>query len=197
MDSRFELKDSPRPLSVEPGAELPLVTIAWRVLRAQHLQNEARRSGQAEETHRLCQSLASIGEAVHRLRQEARSSAAVMDGPAKEYADRLLGIADEIEKTLQRAGVTVLAPVGQPYGATLMELLENVGQVPVPADAPPQVVEVIAPAILYHQDILRMGKAVIGVPGLAAGSPAKGKQADGADENGRVSGHNASRPESV
>lgn len=163
MDPRFQVADPPRAVPPKVQAETPLVTLAWRALQAEHQArtDESWRTEQA--ARRLEEALACIAEEVHRLRRATR-----LPMPAAEAgkpAQALLAIADRLTEALAKVDVEVVAPEEQPYCAELMEMLENVAQRVVPEAREPRVAEVIAPAVIYRGALLRMGKAVIAVPG--------------------------------
>ena len=130
MDPRFAVEDRPRQECGGVSAETPLVTVAWRAMRQEHQRRAEQRRKEQVELRQLLSALADVAEQAHRLRSAAGS----------DFADRLL-------ETLERAGVTILSPVGQPYAGYLVELFENIAQRPQPGITEPIVAEVIAPAI--------------------------------------------------
>jgi molecular chaperone GrpE (heat shock protein) len=167
MDVRFQVTDAPRETVSTPFAETPLVTLAWRALRAEHQRRADDRQRADAETRQTREALINFAEETYRLRRAARLRAT---GASNQRADGepLLAIADRLEIALAKAGLTIIAPEGEPYTSELMELLENVAQQPTAAITEPSIAEVIAPAILYHGGLARMGKVVIAIPADAA-----------------------------
>jgi predicted amidohydrolase YtcJ len=150
MDKRLILEDSPRPVPPGTSAETPLVTVAWRALRAEH-QRRAEQSRQAaEERDGLLRALAAVAAVAHRLRHAT--------------PEQLPAALARLQEALAQAGIVLVAPEGEPFQGELTELLENVAQRPQPGLTGPRVAEVLAPAVLYRGGVLRMGKAVIAVP---------------------------------
>lgn len=165
MDDRLKITDALR--EVPPGivAETPLVTLAWRALRAEHQRRAEERKRDNAEVQQLLETLAVIAEVVYRLRGVVRSSVPILEQTGGQNdARQLAAIADQIEEALAAADVTIVAPEGERYTAERMELLDNVAQRPEPETLEPRVAEVITPAILYRSTLLRAGKAVIAVP---------------------------------
>jgi hypothetical protein len=154
VDPLYEVTEAPRPVPPEARAELPLLTTAWRALAEEHRRRaEERRRGE-REVRLLVEALAAVAVEVHRLRGLAAAGA----------GEAVAAAAGRLETALAGADVVVLAPAGEPYVAALREIVANVAQRPEPGLAEPRVAEVIAPAVLYRGDLLRMGQAVIAVP---------------------------------
>lgn len=170
MDPRWQLTDAPREPVSGVTAETPLVTIAWRVLRAEHKRRAEDRHAHEAEARRAQETLAKIAEQVHRLRQVVRALlAAPGESPQANQAQQLATIAERLDEALREADVAVIAPEGAPFTAELMDLFENIAQQPAAGLAEPCVAEVIKPAITHHGTLLRMGKAVIAIPLHAEG----------------------------
>ena len=146
MHGRFAVAEAPRVVPSGTASDVPLVTLAWRALRADHLHRAEERRRAETETRRLLDALADVAEQAHRLGQLAR-------------------VAD----ILQRGGLTVLAPVGERFDDEWMDLFDNVAQREDASIEAPTVAEVIVPAVVYDGGVLRRGKAVIALPAAAAG----------------------------
>ncbi len=153
----LQVNDQPRAIAAGTSAETPLVTMAWRALRAEHQRRAEERQRGEREANRVAEALASVAEEAHRLRRMAQASPG-------GHAEQLLAIAGRIESALADAGLKIIAPEGEPFAGELMELLENIAQQPDPEAREPRVAEVIAPTIIYRGAMLRMGKAIIAVP---------------------------------
>ena len=189
MDTRLRLTDSLRPGVHEALASTPLVTMAWQALRSEAQRQAARSRRQQEDDRRLYQGLADVAELVPRLRRAIDGAAP--DVPQQITEDRrreLAAIADRLEEALRELHVTVVAPEGEPYSAEMMELLENLAQRTDPNARQAWIAEVVAPAVLHHGELLRMGKAVVAVPpsdapaGESAGESAGPSDPPPADE---------------
>lgn len=151
MDESLRIGDPVRRVAPEVSAATPLVTLAWRALRAEHQRRAVDRARLDDELQACRAALASLAEGTYRLRRAL-------------HDHHLAALAESMEEALAAAGVTILAPEGECYTPERMEVLDNVGQLPAPGGSPPRIVEVIAPAILYRGALLRSGKAVISVP---------------------------------
>jgi len=156
MDPRLQVTDLPRTVAAGVTAETPLVTIAWRALRAEHQRRAEELKHQADETAQFITALVSVAEEAHRLRRLASRT--------PDQAEQLLPMVDRLRMALASVGMQIIAPEGEPFTAGLMDLLENIAQQPHPATPEPRVAEVLAPTITYRGAVLRLGKAVITVP---------------------------------
>jgi hypothetical protein len=154
---QFRVTDSGRPLPAGVDADTPLVALAWRSLSAEHRRRTDERQRHEHEAGHLRDALVLIAEQLHRLRNAAGSL-------PPELAGEVGAVAARLEEALARVEVDVFAPVGEPYTSELAELFENVAQRPDPSATAPRVVEVITPAVMRSGALVRMGKAVIGVP---------------------------------
>ena len=146
MSDRFTVADAPRPVPPGTSAETPLLSLAWRALRAEHRRQAADRVRAHDEVERLRRTLADIGSLTYRFR-----------------GGRIDDLIHRIERALADSGISILAPEGEPFTPELMQLFENIAQRPG-GDGSPLVAEVVEPAILCGNELLRMGKAVIAVP---------------------------------
>jgi len=155
MDKRLDVKDAPRQLAVGIAADLPLVAIAWRALRTEHQRRAAETQRNAAEMTLFRDALANVAELVFRLRR-------VSD---RWEPQQMLVFLERLEQAVTRAGISVFAPEGEEFTSELMDVVENVAQQVDPRASEPRVGEIIEPAVLYHGDVLRMGKAVIRIPG--------------------------------
>jgi hypothetical protein len=158
MDERFRVNDSPRP--DVPGwlAEMPVVTIAWRAMRA--AERDRRR-----ERERMEELAAEAAGGIHRLRRMARGVSGEAAG--QPWVREAITIADRLEGALAGIGVTILSPEGEVFTTELMEVLHSAAQIPDPKMQTPRVAEVLAPAVLLRGKLVRMGSAVIAVPAEA------------------------------
>ncbi len=162
MDSHLQVNHAPR-AGVPAGlAEMPMVTIAWRALRAEHLRRADEHRRVEDETRQALDALANVAEEAYRLRRLAGIGANAPEGA--DCSQQLLAVAGRLEQMLAQAQVIVVAPEGEPYTTDMMELLDNIAQRLDPGLQEPLVAEVIAPAILCRGALLRRGKAVIAVP---------------------------------
>ena len=151
MDKRLTVNDGPRP--VPPGASqgAPIVTLAWRALRSQWSAHDAERRRMAEEAEVFLGALAIAAEAGYQLRRAGVTHGAL----------------GRLEQALAAVGISVVAPEGSAFTADLSHVLENVAQRYDPALTEPRVAEVIVPAIVHQEAVLRMGKAVVALPASA------------------------------
>lgn len=165
MDESLRVNDTLREGELGGLAETPLVTIAWRALRAQLLRRADERRSDEAEAKLIRDALANIAEEAHRLRCAIRLARNSLDEAGLQtLAQQLLAIADRTGEALVNVGVATLDPEGQPFTSTLMELFHNIAQQPVPGAGGPRVAEVITPAVTFRGTVLRMGRAVIAVP---------------------------------
>lgn len=163
MDPRFQVTYSPRKVGTSVVAEMPLVTIAWRVLRAEYRRRRKENNRRTAETKRVQDAYASIAEEVYRLRRMTEATHATSNMPMVN--DRpFLSTIERLESIMDSVDLAIVAPEGEVFTTELMELLENVAQQPESGICEPYVVEVITPAIIHQGALLRMGKAVIAVP---------------------------------
>jgi hypothetical protein len=154
MKTCFEIHDGPREVPAGLGANLPLITIAWRAMRAEHGRRSEQLNAMQEETRRLVNALAEVAEAAHMLRRSVLTEAG---GP-------LIAPLRRIDAALESGQMKVLSPEGAAFSGDLMEWFENIAQHFEPGLESPRVAEVVAPAIAYRGAVVRMGKAVIAVP---------------------------------
>jgi hypothetical protein len=157
MDPRFEVQQTPRPVPRGLDSETPLLTLAWRALHGEHQERAELRERQARQMKRVEEVLIAVAEEVYALRRLARTG---KDGTPQP----LLAMANRLEQVLAKLDVDVVAPEGEAYTSGLMELLESTAQHAQADLKEPRVLEVITPAVLQCGALLRMGKAVIGVP---------------------------------
>lgn len=148
----FSVSDAPRPLPPGAAPGLPLVTVAWRALRAGHQKRADDQREIEREAARTREILVQLAEEVWRLH------AASGDMPATE------GSARRLASILSEAGIVAAAPVGVPFTGELMDLFENIAQRSIAGLESPEVAEVVRPAILCRGAVLRMGKIVVAVP---------------------------------
>jgi hypothetical protein len=168
MDARLRISETPRKTAPGVSAETPLVTLAWHALRAEH-----QRQAEAAELSR--DALVRIAEEVARLRRAAVATTSPEGGLPVVHSIR--DSADRIEAALKELGITLLGEERLPFAGELTEVLDNVAQIPQTDIDLPLVAEIIEPAILWNETLLRRGKAVIAIPTAAKGDragPAEG-----------------------
>lgn len=166
MDTRLKVTDPPRAVAPGVQADMPLVTMAWRALRAEHQRRADERRNNDAEARAVQAALASVAEEVYRLEQAAQAVLPALEGAGDPSgAQHLRGIADRLEAALSTIDLSILAPEGELYTGELMELFDNIAQRASPEASEPRIAEVVAPAIIFRGGLLRMGKAVIAVPG--------------------------------
>jgi hypothetical protein len=163
QDPRLQIADSPRP-APPPSKELPLVTIAWRSLRAEHQRRAGERRLWTDEVERLEAAAVTVADECFRLRKTLAGQAAT-EGPWAAVAAAV----PRLEAALAALGVRILAPVGEPYVGELLSLLDNAAQ-RAGEGAEPVVAETLVPAVLRGQRLLRGGKAVIATARTEGGS---------------------------
>jgi len=165
MDPRLLVNDNRRDTKFGTAPGTPLVTLAWRALRVEHERRAAERKQIESDNRQTRDLLAAVAEGVFSLRRTLASSAGAA-GRAEPAGERpqLAVVVERLAALLGEAGVVIVAPVGEPYTTELMDVLENVAQLPDPSATAPRVSDVIAPAILFRGGLLRMGKAVVAVP---------------------------------
>ena len=152
MDAAFEITDPPRDLPSGISAEVPLITLAWRAMRAEHQHRAAELRDSEHEARKTQETLASVAEEASRLRSAGAGQ------PVIEQ------IARRLEVILNEAGISAFAPQGEPFTSELMELFDNIAQRPEVGLACAYVAEIVRPAILCRGAVLRMGKAIVAVP---------------------------------
>jgi hypothetical protein len=162
MDYRLRVTDTPRGIAPGVTAETPPVALAWHVLRGEYQRQAAARRQAEAEAEQVRDVLADIAGEVLRIRSLAAAASAV------DSARNLPGVADRIETALRNLGVVIVGQVGLPYTDEVMELIDNVAQLPDPLLASPVIAEVIAPAVVQPGRLLRRGQAVIAIPAPAA-----------------------------
>jgi len=156
MDNRLQLDTARREGATDELAGQPLVTVAWRTQRAFQQRDQAvqvRRTG----------ALAQVADRAFRLRKIA-GRLETGEGEHPGFARELTTIADEMEAALQELGMLLVAPAGEPYAGQLLDVLENMAQLPSPEITEPHVAEIVTPALLYRGALYQMGKAIIAVP---------------------------------
>jgi hypothetical protein len=162
MNPRLQVNDSPR-AGVPAGLDgIPLITIAWRALRADHLRRADERRNIEDEIRAALETLADVAEESYRLRCSIHGKTNIPNND--NYSQQILNVAGRLEQMLAKAQVIIVTSEGQPYTADMMELLDNIAQRPESDAQEMRVVEVITPAVLYRSALLRRGKAVISIP---------------------------------
>ena len=160
MDPRLRVGDARRTAG-PAGPELPLVTIAWRALRSEHQRGAAERRTRDQDAARFEAAAVVVSDECFRLRRAVAAAEAV--GAAGVPVGALRSTVARLEAALADLGVSVLAPEGQAYTGELPSLLDNEAQ-RRGAGTVPVVGEVLVPAVLRGQRLLRGGKAVIELP---------------------------------
>jgi hypothetical protein len=151
----FAIPDAPRELPPGVAAATPLISVAWRALRAERQRTAAEWREIEHEAGKTQEILGRLAEEAWRLGADAGAQ------PAVEKAARRL------QEILAEAGISASAPAGAPYTGELMDLFDNIAQRPEAGLTAPYVAEVVKPAILCRGAVLRMGKAIVAVPARA------------------------------
>ncbi len=154
MHPAFRVENAPRTGVHEVLSRTPLITLAWRTMQSELGRRSSEDRRRVAESSRIRHALADIAEQSYALDATKDLNASSVSTSAR----RLLDI-------LHRFGVTVLASQGEPFTAEKMELWENAAQQVDPNAEEPWIAEVITPAIQWNGELLRMGRAVIAVPG--------------------------------
>jgi hypothetical protein len=176
MNPLFRIPEEPRKGILKELAEIPLLTIAWRTLHEDYQRRDAARLREAAEAKKMQEAMTELAIEVYRLQGISRSIA--------DPSNALVPVAEKMEATLKQADVAILAPEQEPFTAEMMELFENVAQLPSADIVEPLLVEVVTPAILHRGTLWRMGKGVIAVPAEQSGGPTRpveDAQANGKD----------------
>lgn len=158
MRKAFQVNDSPREGTSEALALTPPVSIVWRMMRLQLDRLNKERQNQTDELETLKKAMVPIANEEYRLRKVIRT------GAFSEDAANWQQLADRLKLALADTGVVIVAPEGEIYTSEYMDVIENIAQEPRDELEHPVVLEVMSPAILYRDELLRAGKAVIGVP---------------------------------
>ena len=174
MDSRFDIKDPPRELPRGASAETALVSLAWRAVRSDCKRRAQEKLDAQTETERLRRIVADVAEGVYRLRRAAGISHQEQAAEPSDLVRQLEAISTMIEQALAAGGVRIEAPEGAPFTGEWTDLFENIAPKPDPSLQEPEIAEVVTPAVLCRGDLLRMGKAVIGVPSKQGTEKEKG-----------------------
>ena len=137
---------------IPPGisAETPLVSLAWRAQRADIQRRATERADAVAELDRLRRALGEIGSLAYRFRAAAGDD-----------------LRRGVQRVLADVGITIVAPEGAPFTPELMHLLESIAQHPGTGPEP-VVAEVVEPAVLHGDQLVRMGKVIVAVPAAAA-----------------------------
>jgi hypothetical protein len=150
MDAILEVTPPRRAVTVDLDTDVPLVAVVWRLLHAIHEEQAGDRQQRERQQRRLNGLFTAVADEVVALRR---------------LGDRAAAAANRLEQALLEVNVDIVAPEGAAYDGPLVELVENTAQQPRADLTEPLVAEVIQPAVLRHGELLRMGKAVIAVPG--------------------------------
>ena len=159
MDSRLEVKDQKRLTTRAFQPDLPLVSLAWRALRAAHQRQAVPRQLAQAEHQRLIKALVGIAEELVRLKMVFRTPELEID--SKAACDV---ISRRMETTLDEADVNIYMPIGEVYDDTIVAYVDSVAQQHSLSINKPIVKEMISPAIFYKGELILRGRAVIEVP---------------------------------
>jgi hypothetical protein len=165
-DPRLAVTADPRTIPPDYDTGTPLYTLAWQTtqrwaaeMKQLKVQRQTAQDGEnqvlvllADEYYRLQQVVTAVTPilAQHNLEKEAKTLALA---------------ARRLDQTLQEQEVEIIAPTGVAYAADLLDLLENLEQIPQAGILEPVVHEIITPAIRRGGQVLRLGQAIIAVPG--------------------------------
>jgi hypothetical protein len=157
MDERFAVHAPPRPDTTDHLADLPLITLAWRAMRKDSSQRR-------QEQEDLKVGLLRIADEIRRIRSSFRTMAARSDPDTIPARKLLEDTANSLQRGLERLGMTIVSPEGEPYTPEQMQLFDNIAQVERIGITGPLINEVMQPAIFYRGSLWQMGKAVIALP---------------------------------
>lgn len=163
MKHAFRITESPRQGTSEQLATTPPVSIVWRLMRAQLDRQKTERTNREEELAGLKDAVVAMADETWRIGKAARA-AATPPGTDSGKADHAGILSQQVTLALAETGVRLLAPEGEPYTAEFMEIIENIAQESRAELDGPVILEVVSPAVLYRDELLSPGKAVIGVP---------------------------------
>jgi len=184
MIKAFVVDDSPRPGTSDVMAVTPPVSIVWKMMRPQLERINGDRKRLMGELAALKKAMVPVVDEEFRLRKQIQ----VLGQEAGDGTDGGLKVlsqtADRLKGAREKTDVTVVAPEGEEYTGEFMEVLQNIAQEPREELEHPVVLEVVQPAILYHDELLRAGKAVIGIPVPPAKRDGGADPADGEEEDG-------------
>lgn len=165
MNSGLQINNKPREDVPDNLADLPLVTIAWRAMKRDYRQRLEERKHYRGEHERLQDVLVNLAEEIYKVRL---SSEIILPGAEQtggsHITKELAAIANRMEEALASAGIEIIAPAGATFTTELMEMFDNVAQLPNPVITMPRIAQILSPAIICRDAVLRMGKAVIEVP---------------------------------
>jgi hypothetical protein len=164
MHEAFVVTDSPRQGASEAMAATPPVSIAWRLMRPLYERWKSDRKRITDDLRTLKKAMIPVADEEHRLRREIRAANDTKPCADRDACNSRERMADRLKAALNQAGIVSLSPMGERYEGSLMEFLENIAQEPRPELDHPVVLEVVQPAVVYRDELLRAGKAVIGTP---------------------------------
>jgi hypothetical protein len=152
----FEVRDELKEGAREAFEEMPLRTLAWRAQRAELMR-------QYEEKRERIETFKKIAMEVYQLYTMAKPGSEGGEAPPVGAAD-CMAVAENLGACLSRLDVSIMAPENAPYTSRLMDLIENIAQEAADGIDEPIVGEIMRPAILYGDELIQAGKAVIKVP---------------------------------
>lgn len=197
MIKAFIVDDSPRPGTSDVMAVTPPVSIAWKMMRPQLDRLNGDRKRLMGELAALKKAMVPVVEEEFRLRKQIQTLGQQEGDGTDGVLKVLKQTADRLKVALEETDVTVVAPEGEEYTGEFMEVLQNIAQEPREELERPVVLEVVQPAILYHDELLRAGKAVIGVPVPLAKRDEGAGQADDKEGDGGAQDEGESPEESA
>jgi hypothetical protein len=151
VNATFAVADMPRTVPSGLSADVPLVTLAWRALQAEHQRRRGAERAAETDSRQMALALADFAEHVYRLQRSVRVGAAAEGDVAR------------LERILADLRIEIVAPEGAQYTSDLMERIDNIAQVGGAGSEGPHIAEIVAPAIVVRGELVRMGKAIIAV----------------------------------
>jgi molecular chaperone GrpE (heat shock protein) len=156
MKSKIKLTEQPRTVAIEKISNFPLLTIIWRTLQA-----EQKKINEAQTLAR--KNILELADGVIELKILMKNNKA--DDDNKEQMSKYLNSAyDKMSAALAKMKVIIITPENELFSADYMEVFESIAQVPDEEIDEPIIKEVVQPAIIYRDSLLKMGKAIIAVP---------------------------------
>lgn len=161
MESDFELDAIDRAKTSDELADIPSLTIAWHALKSLYRDFRFREQKQFKENEKLADVLVDCVNYIHTLKQLIPEEHGLNTNAYEQHVGQVV---EAILSRVNKVGIHVIAPKGEPYTAELREQLGNEVQIPDPEVDCAYVDEVLVPTIIFGAEIKQMGKAVIRIP---------------------------------
>lgn len=164
-DPRLVITATSRPIPPEQDVTTPLYTLVWQTTQkwaAEMKQLKAQRQAAQDGEN---QALILLADEYYRLQQVVTAVAPILAQHDLEKEAKTLALSTRrLAQALQEQEVEIIAPTGVAYTAHLLDLLENLEQIPQSEITEPVVQTIITPAICRGGQVLRLGQAIIAVP---------------------------------